>query len=51
MSEIYNCTPICLYKILLLTVQFSLFTMIFYVNNTDLESMMKQIFIKFDSSN
>ena len=25
--------------------------MTFYVNNTNLESMIKQIFIKFDSSN
>ena len=37
--------------ILLLTVQSSWFTMMFYVNNTDLESMMKQILIKFDSCN
>ena len=47
----YNCKPICLYYILLLTVQFSLFMMMLYVNNTNLESIIKQIFIKFDSSN
>ena len=32
-------------------VQFSLYTKMFYINYTDLESMWKQIFIKFDSSN
>ena len=31
-------------------IQFSLFMMMFYVNYTSLESMLKQIFIKFDSS-
>ena len=32
-------------------IQFLLFTMMFYVIYTDLESMSKQTFIKFDSSN
>ena len=43
--------PICSWRKLLVAIQLLLFMIMFYVNNTDLESMIKQIFIKFDSSN
>ena len=43
-SQVYSCRPICSYLILLLMIQLSLYMMMFYVNYTDLENMLKLIF-------